>query len=375
MRTVILIAIAATATAQSIQRLDGTRIKLVEAESFARQTLDANGVTGAQLAVLNNGKLVWKFAHGLRQKNPDLPMTTSTNIWAASITKGVFGLYVQQLVEREKFSLDTPIAALLPQPLNTYKPYVESASLLIEDPRWARVTPRMMLNHTSGLHNFAFLEPDKKLRLHFEPGSKYSYSGEGLNLLQFLIEQQKGKPLDQLMDEAIFEPLGMKNTGMIFKKDFETDVADRFDDKGEFIAKTRRSPARAAGSMATTSEDLAKLAAFLLSKDQKLFQPTIRITSATQFPLLLDTPAPVQPTYPNLAYGMAWGLLTSTKYGPAFFKEGHGDGAQNFMICFVQSKSCMILLTNSDNGEKAFRPLLEKILGNTATPWSWHGYP
>ena len=61
-------------------------------------------------------------------------------------------------------------------------------------------------------------------------------------------------------------------------------------------------------------------------------------------------------------------------YGPAFFKEGHGDGAQNYMICFERRKACMILLTNSDNGEFAFRPLLETIFGNTFTPWEWEGY-
>jgi hypothetical protein len=44
------------------------------------------------------------------------------------------------------------------------------------------------------------------------------------------------------------------------------------------------------------------------------------------------------------------------------------------MICFERQKSCMILLTNSDNGELAFRPLLETILGDTVTPWEWEGY-
>ena len=44
------------------------------------------------------------------------------------------------------------------------------------------------------------------------------------------------------------------------------------------------------------------------------------------------------------------------------------------MICFERRQACMILLTNSDNGELAFRPLLETILGNTATPWEWEGY-
>jgi CubicO group peptidase (beta-lactamase class C family) len=374
MQIVLLLALA-----QNITRLDGTKIPVAEAEAFARQTLEANQVTGTQIAVINKGRLVWSFAHGLRQKNPDLPMTPSTNTWAASITKGTFGVYVQQLVEREKFSLDTPIAAQLAQPLNTYKPYLESASEIVKDPRWARVTPRMMLNHTSGLHNAAAYEPDKKLKLHFEPGLRYSYSGEGLNLLQFLIEQKKGQPLDQLMDAAIFKPLGMANTGMIYRKEFDANVADRFNDKGEFIAKTRRFPARAGGNMSSSVEDLARLATAMLSGNlvnlKPLLKPTVQIRSATQFPLPLDKDEPTLPTFSNLAYGMAWGLLTHTKFGPAFFKEGHGDGAQNFMICFIRQKSCMILLTNSDNGEKAFRPLLEKILGNTVTPWAWHGYP
>ena len=76
----------------------------------------------------------------------------------------------------------------------------------------------------------------------------------------------------------------------------------------------------------------------------------------------------------GLAYGAGWGLLTKTKYGPAFFKEGHGDGAENYLICFEHSGTCMIILTNSDNGELAFRPLLETIIGDTVTPWEWEGY-
>jgi hypothetical protein len=44
------------------------------------------------------------------------------------------------------------------------------------------------------------------------------------------------------------------------------------------------------------------------------------------------------------------------------------------MICFERRQACMIILTNSDNGELAFRPLLEGILGDRVTPWEWEGY-
>ncbi|MFN0101987.1 MAG: hypothetical protein ACKV2U_07850, partial [Bryobacteraceae bacterium] len=107
-----------------------------------------------------------------------------------------------------------------------------------------------------------------------------------------------------------------------------------------------------------------------------LTKPFVRIRSLHQFPSKADEPEGEEARGVGLAYGLGWGwgLLTKTPFGPALFKEGHGDGVQTYMICFTRRKACMILLTNSDNGERAFRPLLEKILGNTVTPWEWEGY-
>jgi CubicO group peptidase (beta-lactamase class C family) len=286
-----------------------------------------------------------------------------------------------QLVERGEFDLDTPIAKQLPKPLDQYEPYRETASLLVQDPQWPLVTPRMLLAHTSGLLNFAFLEPDKKMHIRFAPGSRFSYSGEGINLLQFVIEQKKQRPLDALMQEAIFTPLGMTRTGMIFRHEFESDIADRFDAAGKFHAKTRRSPARAAGSMTSTADDLARFASALFAgkivtttTQRKMFEPVIAIHTLHQFAVAPNEPEGEEAKRVGLAYGAGWGLLTRTPYGPAFFKEGHGDGAQNYMICFERRQACMIILTNSDNGELAFRPLLEGIFGDTVTPWEWEGY-
>jgi len=183
------------------------------------------------------------------------------------------------------------------------------------------------------------------------------------------------------MQEAIFTPMEMQRTGLIYRHEFESNVADRFDLNGKFRAKTRRFPARGAGSMTSSADDLARFAIALLN--DKIVKPSTRaamlrsyvqIRTLHQFALKADEGEGTEAASVGLAYGVGWGLLTRTRFGPAFFKEGHGDGAQNYMICFEQSKSCMILLTNSDNGELAFRPLLEKILGDTVTPWEWEGY-
>lgn len=56
---------------------------------------------------------------------------------------------------------------------------------LVSDERWKLITPRMALNHFTGFANLAFLEPDGRLRIHFHPGPRYVYSGEGMMLIQY----------------------------------------------------------------------------------------------------------------------------------------------------------------------------------------------
>ena len=118
----------------------------------------------------------------------------------------------------------------------------------------------MLLAHTSGLGNLAMFAPDKKMHLYFKPGTRYLYSGDGLNLVQLAIEQKKGRPLDQLMQEALFTPLGMSRTGIIYRPEFAANVADRYDAAGTFRAQTRRFPARAAGHPAAAHRATTVLA-------------------------------------------------------------------------------------------------------------------
>ncbi len=63
-------------------------------------------------------------------------------------------------------------------------------------------------SHTTGLPNWRWFEEDRKLRFHFEPGTRYSYSGEGLTFLQVVLERLTKKPLEDLMREKVFIPTG-----------------------------------------------------------------------------------------------------------------------------------------------------------------------
>ena len=148
---------------------------------------------GMAVAVIDRGKVGYVHAYGFRTPK-ETPLTTDTVMYGASLTKTVFAYTVMQLVDRRKLTLDTPVKHYLDRPLpeygpdpvfpDKYGPYKD----LVDDPRWERITPRMCLTHSTGFANFWFIEPDKKLHIHFEPGTRYAYSGEGLILLQFVIE-------------------------------------------------------------------------------------------------------------------------------------------------------------------------------------------
>jgi CubicO group peptidase (beta-lactamase class C family) len=366
----------------SIRRLDGSRIPTSTADSLARALVARHRITGMQLAVVNDGRVVWSSAFGLRLRGPDTLMTTTSILWAASITKAVFATHVMQRVAAGTLDLDQPIATLLPRPLDSYEPYREKASLIVKDSAWARVTPRMLLSHTTGLLNFAQLEQDGKMRLHDQPGRSFRYSGEGFNLLQFILEQRDGMPMDRVMDSTMFTPLGLQRTALAYRAEFESSMADRYGREEQFLAKTRRN-ARAAGSLTSTAEEIARFLIALMDdrvlprqQREAMLAPVVAIRSRTQFGPPADVTGgdTTEVARVGLAYGVGWGLLTRTPYGPAFFKEGHGDGAQTFAICFPRRRDCMVIMANSDNAEWAFRPLLERVLGNDVTPWVWEGY-
>jgi CubicO group peptidase (beta-lactamase class C family) len=405
---VLLAATGALAAGPTIRQLDGRKLPIGDADALARRVLAANHVTGAAIAVINDGQLAWIAAYGDRDAQLHLAMQPDTTTWAASITKSVFATYVMQLSQQGVVPLDTPIAQLLPQPLDHYADYKDSAAELVRDPRYAAITPRMLLAHTSGLANFAAYEPDRKMHLHYAPGTRFSYSGEGINLLQLVVEQRMNQPLETLMQTAIFKPLRMRQTSLVWNPEFQSNVADRYDADGKFISHTRRDHTRAAGSMTTSAQDLVNFTTALLAREKErkstkfargvdgmprnvagstqafppllkpetfkaMFTPVVQIDAMHQFPIFEEKKGTEGPAI-GLGYGLGWGLLTKTKFGEAFFKEGHGDGAQNYMICFTRHCDCMIILTNSDNGELAFQPLLEGILGDTVTPWEWEGY-
>src|ERR1700674_420339 len=195
---------------------------------------------GMAVAVIDHGKVGYVHAYGIRNAKGD-PLTTDTVMYGASLTKTVFAYTVKQLVDQGKLNLDPPPKNDLDKPLpsygpdpvfpDKYGPYKD----LADDPRWEKITPRMCLDHSTGFSNFWFIEPDQKLHIHFEPGTRFSYSGEGFILLQFVIEhgrKAQGLGLDVGdLTKASFDRLGMTRTSLVWHDGQDTNVADGWNDQ------------------------------------------------------------------------------------------------------------------------------------------------
>jgi len=220
---------------------------------------------------------------------------------------------------------------------------------------------------------------DRKLRIYFEPGSRYAYSGEGIELLQLVVEAAAKRPLDELMKERVFQPLGMTRTSMVWQERFESDYANGYDEYERPLGAQKRNTADAAGSMNTTISDFARFAqAVMAGKSlrketrEQMLSPQIQILSKHQFPTLRNE-ATEENKAIRLSYGLGWGLYWAS-VGKVFFKEGHLEGWGNYTACFDKSKSGIVIMTNSSNGEGIFKELLETVLADTYTPIEWEGY-
>lgn len=371
----LLAALPVMGQQSSIKRLDGSTITPAEIDSTVQRLMNSAEVPGVGLTLFNDKKVVYQRTYGLRDKEKNLPLTPDTVTYAASFTKVAFAYMVMQLVDEKILDLDRPIFRYLPKPLPEYPQYKD----LEGDARYRRITARMLLDHTSGFPNIRWLKDDHKLNINFDPGARYAYSGEGMELLQLVVETVTKKPLDELMQERVFRPLGMTRTSMVWKTDFENDFASGYDEYGRPLGPERRSQAGAAGSMSTTTADFARfmqavLEARGLSRKTRelMLTPQIQILSQHEFPTLATETTDANRSI-HLSYGLGWGLY-QTPYGKAFFKEGHSDGFMNYTVCFDKTGTGVVIMTNSANGEGIYKELLETLLRNIYTPIEWEGF-
>jgi len=367
---------ASRAQSPDVMKADGKKISVAYIDSLIKKLMDTAGVTGLELGIINNNHIAYLKGYGYKNKEKKELNDTATCFYAASLAKSLFAYLVMQLVDEGKIDLDKPLYIYLPKPLPEYENYKDLAG----DDQWKLITARNCLDHTTGFPNWRQFNPkdNKKLEIFFKPGSRYAYSGEGIYLLQMVVEVITARSLESLAQEKIFKPLGMYRTSFVWQPSFESDYAVGHDMNEDILPKRKSGKMNAAGSMETTIADYSRFYEAVLQRKnlsvkswQEMLSPQIGIYSKGQFPSLRnDTTS--ENNFIQLSYGLGWGLF-KTPFGKAFFKEGHDDGWGHYTIGLPEKGTAVLLMTNSSSGESIFKELVEKIAG-VNIPWIWENY-
>ena len=151
---------------EAITRLDGSAMTHQQVDATVNRLMSAAHVTGVGIALFRDGNIAYLQAYGLRDTEKKLPLTTDSVMTSASLSKAAFATVVMRLVQQGKLDLDKPIYEYLPKALPEYPRYADLAG----DPRYKKITLRMLLSHTAGFPNWRALQHDSKLKMHFEPG-------------------------------------------------------------------------------------------------------------------------------------------------------------------------------------------------------------
>jgi CubicO group peptidase (beta-lactamase class C family) len=162
--------------------------------------MQALGVPGVGIAVVERGRLAWSRGFGLLQAGQDARVDDATLFEVASMSKPVFAYAVLLLVDRGVLALDSPVVAY-------HRP-----AYLAEHPWIDRITVRDVLRHSTGLPNWRKDPEKEKLMPVVEPGTRIDYSGEAFVWLQLAVEAVTGESLDQTMRRLLFAPAGMRDS-------------------------------------------------------------------------------------------------------------------------------------------------------------------
>ena len=366
---------------QNIKRIDGSKISTDSIQQKIEFLMKTANVSGVAVSTFNDNKPVFSKTFGLADVQKNIPFQQSSVMYGASLAKMVFAYIAMQYVQEKVIDLDKPLVQYLNKPLPEIKinGFRRGYQDLKDDKRYEKITARMCLTHTTGFPNWRWFEADKKLKIKFDPGTRYSYSGEGLYLLQFVIEQLTGKDYETISQERVFKPLNMTNTSQVWQTRFDDNICNGHNAKGEPYELMKWKEASAGGSMSTTFEDFTKFYTALinskgLSKESfnAMTNQQVRIKSRSQFGSLAMIDSTDNDNI-QLSYGLGVGVF-KTPYGRAFFKEGHADGWGHYSVCFPDKKIAIVIMTNNDNGESIFKELLAYTIGDTFTPWKWENY-
>lgn len=306
----------------------------VEIEKWLKQ----NNIPTLGIGIINNGKLQEIKVFGELKKGVTAPYNTIWNV--ASLTKPVTAIVALKLVSSGKWNLDEPL----------YKYWIDPD--IAKDPNTKLLTTRIILSHQTGFPNWRFMNESSKLDFKFKPGTKYQYSGEGLEYLRKALESKFHKTLDQLADELIFKPLKMNDTQLVWNDKIDLSrYATGYDNKGNTYETTKNKTANAADDLLTTIGDYGTFLCSVMNSDG---------LSKNVFD---DMTSHQIETKKNKYFGLGFEIYDLENNDYALSHSGADKGVQTIFLLLPKTKQGLVIFTNVDDGYKVYEKIVSHYLG------------
>ncbi|MBC7851515.1 MAG: serine hydrolase [Chitinophagaceae bacterium] len=319
-------------------------------ESLEKIMIDA-GIPGMTIAYIKDAKLAELYNLGLRSNDTKEPVNKETVFDAASLSKSVFAYGVMKLVEAGKLDLDKPVS--------TYLDYED----LRHDDRYKKITAAQLLSHTSGLPNW---RNGKQLNFRYDPGQRFSYSGEGYVLLGKVVEKITGMGIEAWIQQTVLQPLGMTRSTYVWSERFESNYAHPHSELGETDVKFYNYTPNMAASLLTTGSDYAKFMIALLAQQglkKPAFQAMFTGNSKSWFE-----------KYENkIGWGLGLGHANSNG-STSFWQWGDNGSYKAYMVGYPDKKEGLVYFTNSANGLAAGRHISALFFKEPSEPLNWLDY-
>ena len=311
-------------------------------DDAVRQALQANGVASVSFAQVENGKVVRVAAYGLQ--SPGVPASPATLYNIASLTKPLTAEVVLRLASAGKLSLDEPMDNAFVDPD------------IAKDPRHSRLTARLALTHQTGLPNW---RAPGGLAFDHDPGTRWSYSGEGFQYAARFAESRMKQPLDKLAVAYVFKPLGMQHSSYIGQPWYKGRIALPTDAAGKWLEPSIPAKANAADLVYTTPRDYARFMLAVL-RDTGLSPALAEQRSASQVSLMdiACSGKHADSCPPHVGFGLGWQLM-QFRTGPVLMHTGKDEGLFTFVYLDRARRNGTVIFTNSDVGFKMVLPILE----------------
>ena len=299
--------------------------------------MDRVQVPGMAVAVVN-GDNVAVHNYGVTNTRTGDPVTDRTVFEAASLSKPVFAYAVMKLVEEGRLDLDRPLSSYVTQPY-------------ANDSRIDRITARVVLSHRTGFPNWR--QNGKPLEILFEPGTRFSYSGEGYVYLQRAVEAITNEPFDAFMRRTVFEPLGMSDSSYASQPAYDRQKSWSYDDTGTIASRDAMSEPKSASTLHTTAADYGRFLSALLSRRgiseesvRQMLRPEVFVPESCAMCATLEDPGPLSET---IAWGLGWSLVSNRGHR-YFWHWGDNGNFKAFVMGDDPRKTAVVALMNGAGG-------------------------